>query len=734
MEGILLVHEKRRVPPWKKRYFVLSGQRLLCYSHKDGTVRKEYNIVRCTAKNVEKFLCGKENAFEISSNDFFLLIAAQTMSNRDTWVTRLKDASGRSTSDRLAAVRLSDEPLLTPSSPMIREAASAEQDDIIQVSLRSIKERNEVLESFRTVNSKLILNYDVVIHDRILKHGSVLLGIDDETILERQIDDIQNQILTADIPVDLRLLRPRGKRGPLKIMPSGGLRKLFRKGPARIDSWKQEEGKLDGNLFRCRDSKSYFGKVRGSDGELEWDLTECTVRLVHRFLAGRECCFLLSSRKHNILLQASSRDVLLSWMGALTHAIDVANGNIVGHDRTRTSSILESPFESHMRRRRYSDELVIPKSLSPQPQLPFVENLVLLQHQNRMVDAIQLMSKRRDRDYWSGLFAWALDQFPPTIIDDLNHTPLLPRDEAQLSKDIPRTAQWLSKTKGTQPQSKLGAALRLQKLRRILHAYIIQRRVDADVPSAYLQGMNGIAFVALEAVRDDEIECFRLFCGIVDHLLPDVFGISGIDDNMDSLVQTGQLLEGAIWSYLPDVAAIFESVGLPVFILSYKWFPTLFSDVSLTAGNQQLSFDTLMAAWDVCFLLGMEGVICVALALFSAAQSAILGLPPNCLAEDVSNALNRSLVSLTSEWLLDGVCVVLRTCNDSSLNELRIKHSAILRSMRSIPGKIPPKAFRILIADQDARSSRSDSVTTEIPPRKAFEVKNLDTGETYRIA
>ena len=151
--------------------------------------------------------------------------------------------------------------------------------------------------------------------------------------------------------------------------------------------------------------------------------------------------------------------------------------------------------------------------------------------------------------------------------------------------------------------------------------------------------------------------------------------------------------------YLPDVASIFDAVGLPVFILAYKWFPTLFSDVSLTAGNHQLRFDTLMAAWDVCFIMGIEGVLTVAVSLLSAAQSHILSLPSHCLAEDVSAALNNALVKLTPEWFLDGICVVLNTCMDARLQCMRLQHLKTLRSTRSKIGAIPSRSLRVLLGE-----------------------------------
>ena len=250
--------------------------------------------------------------------------------------------------------------------------------------------------------------------------------------------------------------------------------KISLKKTSVTDTWKQGECVLDGDMFRCRMPTSYFGKAKNrmlgsgtnsdktSNGkrEIQLHLADCSVKLVHKVLAGRNWCFLLSSSKQNVLFQAENQTELISWMGALTHAIDVSNGRLVGHkcsrplrnrvsffdrgddlDRHDDTEIVHAlnselnidldgiPSISSPRRRRYSDELIKPKALSPTSELPLPENLVFLQHSNAMVDAIQLMRKHvADRlQYWPRIFSWAMDDINVEQINALVTIPLSTR-------------------------------------------------------------------------------------------------------------------------------------------------------------------------------------------------------------------------------------------------------------------------------------------------------------------
>lgn len=363
--------------------------------------------------------------------------------------------------------------------------------------------------------------------------------------------------------------------------------------------------------------------------------------------------------------------------------------------------------------------------------------------------------------YWFEIFHWALsppnnadpssDQY-----ERLTHERLNARDEIQIQKDVPRTSLWLEHSSDAPKLTQDESQVRLRLLERVLHAYVStktvvlkqepqkgrireeeeEEKVDLSSPALplalhsdttmnirqkqleedldeedldeeeegeeagfiYVQGMNGIAYVALEATGEDELQSFALLRGIVEELLPSIFHRPPHEGESHEkecpLSKIGTSFDQVMSNYFPRMAHVFEQVGLPLFILAYKWLPTLFSDVTLMAGNRQLSLPTLLATWDVCFLLGLEGVMVVALALFSSAEASILALAAAAsssssskeplLVENVSAALNAALTALSPNELFDAVCVVMNTCEDSYLSSLRSRHLDRVRSLFSI--------------------------------------------------
>ncbi|GLD99601.1 hypothetical protein PINS_up008327 [Pythium insidiosum] len=117
-----------------------------------------------------------------------------------------------------------------------------------------------------------------------------------------------------------------------------------------------------------------------------------------------------------------------------------------------------------------------------------------------------------------------------------------------------------------------------------------------------------------------------------------------------------------------------DAAGLPVCLLAYKWFPTLFSDISIMAHRSQLRFETLLAIWDVCLLLGVEGMFCVALALFSAAEEEVTSLRPGASTELVTGTLIAVLSTIQPRDLVISVCEVLELCSHPVLLKLRNGH------------------------------------------------------------
>ncbi|ETM44317.1 hypothetical protein L914_10430, partial [Phytophthora nicotianae] len=153
------------------------------------------------------------------------------------------------------------------------------------------------------------------------------------------------------------------------------------------------------------------------------------------------------------------------------------------------------------------------------------------------------------------------------------------------------------------------------------------------------------------------------------------------------------------------------------------------SDVTLTASHSQLRFDTLLCCWDVCLLLGLEGMFCVALALCSTAEDDVLALA-GCgdaacnSAEQVSATVGRSLALLTPEDLITSVCEVLELCSHPVLLKLRNAHRRRLKLGYSKVGN----GFA-------ARSSPDRTVAKKpdvVPP--PMTVTDLDSGKVFKIS
>ncbi|GMF22603.1 unnamed protein product [Phytophthora lilii] len=323
----------------------------------------------------------------------------------------------------------------------------------------------------------------------------------------------------------------------------------------------------------------------------------------------------------------------------------------------------------------------------------------------------------------------------------------------QVQKDIPRTAKWLAGSPGAPKLDDDERAVRLERLEHVLHGFLsscsLDVRTDEDpvslsstpsspgAPSFYMQGMNGLAFILLEVLENDEVEAFRFLRGIVARILPHVFGIccegTGRDhfDLFRSLVEVGDVLQEVARLHLPNFHIALERAGLPVCLLAYKWFPTLFSDVTLTASHSQLRFDTLLCCWDVCLLLGLEGMFCVALALCSAAEDDVLALAVcgdavSNSAEMVSATVGRALALLSPEDLITSVCEVLELCSHPVLLKLRNAHRRRLKLGYSKVGN----GF----AASGSRTSPSRTVSKKpgVPP--PMTVTDLDSGKVFKIS
>ncbi|KAL8000968.1 putative Rab-GTPase-TBC domain, pleckstrin domain, PH-like domain superfamily [Plasmopara halstedii] len=478
-----------------------------------------------------------------------------------------------------------------------------------------------------------------------------------------------------------------------------------------------------------------------------------SVKPVHELVCDRKFCFLVTDQTHSMLFQARSELDRRAWTDAIQRAITIAEGLVPGGALARGSFDLDAlQLQSSLNMRHLeqafkgmekegdcvffdeendsseeessSIETALPnlpsmkywnsaiQSAAYLPKTELIDMLQELQSNGRFVEALQLMQQNSTwrSTYWQQIFDWALtpaqsNEENQNIFKRQIETRLSDEDEAQVQKDIPRTIKWLAGSAGAPKLNDTERALRLEHLKQVLHAFLSSCSLDVRTDEApvspssagsapsrsfYMQGMNGLAFILLEVLENDQVEAFRFLRGIVARILPHVFGIccdgTGRDhfDLFRSLVEVGDVLQEVARLHLPQFHAAVERAGLPVCLLAYKWFPTLFSDVTLTASHSQLRFETLLCCWDVCLLLGIEGMFCVALALCSSAEEDVLALSASgdtaCTsAEQVSATVGRSLALLTPEDLITNVCEVLELCSHPVLLKLRNAHRRRLK-------------------------------------------------------
>ncbi|ETI44467.1 hypothetical protein F443_10844 [Phytophthora nicotianae P1569] len=524
-----------------------------------------------------------------------------------------------------------------------------------------------------------------------------------------------------------------------------------------------------------------------------------SVKPVHELVSDRKYCFMVTVQAHSMLFQARSEVDRRAWTDAIQRAITIAEGLVPGGALARGSFDLDAlQLQSSMNMRHLEQEfegmeegdgmdydeddgidggldelspvdtaaarlpstedwISATQSAAYLPDKELTEMLRVLQSSGRFVEALQLMQKNTTlrSKYWHQIFRWTLiparsGEEKQELFQRLTQTSLSDEDDSQVQKDIPRTAKWLAGSAGAPKLDDTERAVRLERLEHVLHAFLASCSLDvrtdeepvspssvgsSSSSSFYMQGMNGLAFILLEVLENDEVEAFRFLRGIVARILPHVFGIccegTGRDhfDLFRSLVEVGDVLQEVARLHLPNFHAALERAGLPVCLLAYKWFPTLFSDVTLTASHSQLRFDTLLCCWDVCLLLGLEGMFCVALALCSTAEDDVLALA-GCgdaacnSAEQVSATVGRSLALLTPEDLITSVCEVLELCSHPVLLKLRNAHRRRLKLGYSKVGN----GFA-------ARSSPDRTVAKKpdvVPP--PMTVTDLDSGKVFKIS
>ena len=244
-----------------------------------------------------------------------------------------------------------------------------------------------------------------------------------------------------------------------------------------MDTWKFQDCVVDGNSFSTtillssvktllKNSK----KKKNEDNTVTVQLELSSIKMVHKVLSGRERCFLLTGPNIQLLFQAADNMDLLDWMGAITHAIDISQGRIVGVEspvgpngylveaqlKNLSLAMEEQVFtvpcdnttiqsldclvprlrrvrsrersSSSSCRRRHSEERMFTTLPSPLlGNLHDLEKLVVFQHRNQFTEAIQLLrtvSLSRSES-WPVLFAWAIEATSVNPVPELIAQPFI---------------------------------------------------------------------------------------------------------------------------------------------------------------------------------------------------------------------------------------------------------------------------------------------------------------------
>ena len=173
--------------------------------------------------------------------------------------------------------------------------------------------------------------------------------------------------------------------------------------------------------------------------------------------------------------------------------------------------------------------------------------------------------------------------------------------------------------------------------------------------------MNGIAFVLLDVLRGNESDAFAYLYGICTELLPGLFNGKVSKDGcaVDNLSHMSEYFEELLTEYYPEACAKCMKAGCPAGTIAVKWMLTLFSNLSFSGGDDTLKYETILAAWDICFLLGMAGVATVVVALFGYAAPHIERLDDDpAMIEELIETLYRSIKPIP-DFILYNQCAEL---------------------------------------------------------------------------
>nr|CCA20394.1 conserved hypothetical protein [Albugo laibachii Nc14] len=619
------------------------------------------------------------------------------------------------------------------------DSKSLEKEHIVL----STQSRDELLSLLHTVDwnpqkHSAKLQKDFSKFETSVPKGSLLMAVDDLEIETLQDYTELAQIpMKIEFPAKLRFHVSPSREGMLQCQLCDSLTiqlKTIAHCRSGEQTWPQYTIEIREDVFVCVKVENENDEKSGKGASLHRfiPLGECTVKTLHESVIKRKWCFLLATSTYSILFEATCFIEMQDWVKTLYIAINIANGSLPSYETDQLNIMYSSNIEtfglpSYLEAWAQvclddeddeDEDKLMCTDLNAVDELSILTGdhkltglLQFLQQHGRYVEALQLMNAQSQAriSYWKECFAWAIKPVSSEEYTHLISLPLSHEDHIQLHKDIPRTVRWLSGSSGAPFIPEETTQSRLLVLERVLHAFLSQSRLEQtqfsavlDQPTGfYMQGMNALAFISMQVIFDrysysysntDELTVYGFFSGLVREVLPQVFGNPSVvmspspssencSDLFTSLIQVSDVLQQIVASQLPDLYKILERSGMLPSLLSYKWFPTLFSDISLTAYHSQLQYDTLLAIWDVCFLLGIEGIFVVSLALFSIAETALLDAADfrgfqhgGDDVERISSAFLGILCSIEPSELIKSVCEILELCIHPILLRLRNSH------------------------------------------------------------
>ena len=227
MEGSVWEYGNRRMPPWKKRYCTISGTNLIISKTKDSPILSTTILVGASIKSVHHFLAGKLYAIEIATHTTFSLIAALlSEEEQNMWMSALKEASGTqmcvdTAQQSILCAQMA--PLLSPSSPMVRQAARSALDEFMTFQLTNAQDIASLLESCVVRGHRLVMPTTVVleggshstvttpVHNTltnetsVLGKGSVLVAINEHSVASSTAGQVQLKLRQTALPMKLQV-------------------------------------------------------------------------------------------------------------------------------------------------------------------------------------------------------------------------------------------------------------------------------------------------------------------------------------------------------------------------------------------------------------------------------------------------------------------------------------------------------------------------------------------------